>query len=110
MDQQIYFEIGGGLFVLSFILAIVFVRRRKRRLQPGTTQKVKAGLTSLLASKLDALILSTKQFDENFLESLEELLYTGDLGTKTVNKLLETVRQKMSHGQLSDLAKVKNAL
>jgi fused signal recognition particle receptor len=77
----------------------------------------KKDIRSLLAktqeaftSKLDALLLSTKQIDAGFVDSLEELLYTGDLGPKTVEKLLTSVRGKLSRGELKDPQAVKGAM
>ena len=79
--------------------------------------ETKKDIKSLLAktqeaftSKLESLLLATKNFDQTFLDSLEELLYTSDLGPKTVEKLLVAVRENVSWGELSDLQTVKKAL
>src|SRR5258708_2233296 len=102
----LYFEIGGGFLLLALILWFVLARIRRgaaakplRDVTPTPSAlPVKRDLRSLLtktqealSAKLDALILSTKQIDDKFIEGLEELLYTSDLGPKTVEKLLTGV-------------------
>jgi fused signal recognition particle receptor len=118
----LYFEIGGIVLFCALGLWVLFSRRRRaeRRVTAGPTgiaEQRKKDIQGLLAktqeaftAKLDALILSTKKFDNQFLDSLEELLYTSDLGPKTVGKLLEGVRVKVSRGELSDLGTVKSTI
>lgn len=126
--------IAAGVGVTALAVAIFFVLRVRKNRRGSSTEmperpasreaavapepvSAPKDLRSLLAktqeaftAKLDALILSTKSFDAPFLDSLEELLYTSDLGPKTVEKLLLSVRSKVSRGELSDLGTVKQAL
>ena len=44
------------------------------------------------------------------IDEIEEILYTSDLGPKTVEKLLGTVRDKLSKSDLLDINKIKAAL
>lgn len=44
------------------------------------------------------------------IDQIEEVLYTSDLGPKTVEKLLSIVTDKLSRSDLLDILKVKNAL
>lgn len=44
------------------------------------------------------------------LEEIEEVLYTSDLGPKTVQKLLDKVDSELSNSEMADISKVKNAL
>ena len=44
------------------------------------------------------------------LEEIEEVLYTSDLGPKTVQKLLDKVDSELSNSEMADIGKVKNAL
>jgi fused signal recognition particle receptor len=44
------------------------------------------------------------------IDEIEEILYTSDLGPKTVEKLLATVRDKLSKADLLDISKIKAAL
>jgi signal recognition particle GTPase len=117
-----YFEAGAGILLLAIVLWLLFFKVvRRQELAPKDDSAVpenqidapKRNLKSILSktseaftSKLDALILSTKKFDEKFIENLEELLYTSDLGPKTVESLLIRAREKLSRGELSDLKTV----
>lgn len=44
------------------------------------------------------------------LEEIEEVLYTSDLGPKTVQKLLDRVDAELSNSEMADISKVKAAL
>jgi fused signal recognition particle receptor len=105
---------GGFLFfkkkkkpVLGTPLPKVEIKPVSRR---TTVQDLLVKTQESFTAKLDDLILRTKNFDSNFLDALEELLYTSDLGPNTVTKLLQGVREKLSRGELSDLKTVKETL
>ena len=44
------------------------------------------------------------------MESLEEILYTSDLGPGTVQRLVEAVGKALTHSEKSDVQKVREAL
>ncbi len=44
------------------------------------------------------------------LDEIEEVLYTSDLGPKTVVRLMDKVSEDLSKSEMMDLAKIKNAL
>lgn len=50
------------------------------------------------------------QDKKKVLEEIEEVLYTSDLGPKTVSRLLEKVEDSLSTSDMADLSKVKTAL
>jgi fused signal recognition particle receptor len=77
---------------------------------PKNLKSVMTKTREAFLKKLDSAFLSTKHFDESFLESLEEILYTSDLGPATVEKLLTGARSKLSRGELKDLKSVKLTL
>lgn len=114
-EIQLIAEIGAGAVLL--VVALWGILSKKKPATPDLKPTAKRDIRSLLAktqeaftNKLDALILSTKTFDTNFLDSLEELLYTSDLGPKTVEKLIGSVREKLNRGALSDMQRVKETL
>lgn len=51
-----------------------------------------------------------KELDDTLEEQLEEVLLTSDIGVKTAQKLLGTVKQQLSHAELKNAAVVWNAL
>ncbi|MBK9295125.1 MAG: signal recognition particle-docking protein FtsY [Oligoflexia bacterium] len=107
--QLIMFVLLLGL--LFFSLFFIFRLKKSSLKQDSTSLKPKPlSLKSILNQKLDELILKTKTLDPQFLDSLEELLYTSDLGPKTVDKLLTHVRAELSRGELKDPLKVKTII
>lgn len=50
------------------------------------------------------------QDKKKVLEEIEEVLYTSDLGPKTVQKLLDKVSAELSNNEMTDIGKVKAAL
>jgi fused signal recognition particle receptor len=65
------------------------------RLKSGLSrsrQEVWGKLTGLFSGKLD----------DNTIDSIEELLYSADIGTATVGELIEEVKKKMKEGTLTE--------
>jgi len=75
------------------------------RLRQGLS-KTKTGLTG----RLDQLILGRKEISDDFLEDLEEILFTSDLGVAATQELIDLVRDKVVRKELSDPDRLKNAL
>lgn len=74
-------------------------------------------LTSALANtraslfgRIKGLFTADHDLSADDREALEEILYTSDLGPKTVQRLLDAVDESLSHGQKSDLEAVRRAL
>jgi fused signal recognition particle receptor len=81
--------------------------------EPGPENRESAGLFSRLkkglsktrqrfVGTLDGLFYGKKQIDEEFLEQLEEILLTSDLGVQTSYRLFAEVEEKVSHQALED--------
>jgi fused signal recognition particle receptor len=112
---------SGIAFLLLAAGVLVFKKSKKssgptaiavKKVSPTrtTVQDLLVKTQESFTTKLDELILKTKKFDSGFIDLLEELLYTSDLGPDTVTKLLEGVRAKVSRGELSNLNTVKQTL
>jgi len=89
--------------------------------QPGTEQpegkgfmkSLKKGLAKtheILTIRIDDLILGKKEIDHEFIEELEEILISSDLGVKTAHKLIEQVQAKVKRGEADNPALVKRYL
>jgi fused signal recognition particle receptor len=75
------------------------------------SQSLKQALTSTeknLFGRLKTLFHSETE-KKNF-EEIEEILYTSDLGTKTVGRLMESVKTQLSRGEKSQIDSIKDAL
>ena len=74
--------------------------RRERKLK-----KLRQGLAptrSGLFSRIGELFKSKKEIDPSLLDELEEVLLTSDVGSKTTDKLLSSIRSALDSDELSD--------
>ena len=78
--------------------------------QPGKEQSKRKGFIEslnrglaktheILTIRIDDLILGKKEIDHYFIEELEEILISSDLGVKTSHKLIEQVQAKVKRGE-----------
>ena len=68
--------------------------------------KTKTGLSS----KLTSILTGKSTLDEDILEDIHETLYRADIGTQTVDKLIEGIRKDIPSGQTADLPAVQACL
>lgn len=61
-------------------------------------------------NKLDTIFENRKQIDEAFLDELEEMLISTDIGVATTLQVLDAVRRGVSRQEISDLQALKAAL
>ena len=60
--------------------------------------------------RLDTVFQGRKQIDEAFLDELEELLISTDIGVATTMQVLDTVRKGVSRQEINDLDALKKAM
>ncbi len=60
--------------------------------------------------RLDVVFQGRKQIDEAFLDELEELLISTDIGVATTLQILEAIRQGVSRQEINDLQALKRAM
>jgi fused signal recognition particle receptor len=61
-------------------------------------------------NKLDTIFENRKQIDEKFLDELEEMLISTDIGVATTLQVLDAVRRGVSRQEISDLTALKAAM
>ena len=79
----------------------------------GLFSRLKQGLAKTrkqFVGTLDNLLYGDKEIDEEFLEELEEILLTSDLGVKTSYRLFAEVEEKVSHKELENPAHLRRFL
>ncbi len=79
----------------------------------GLFARLKQGLAKTrnqFVGTLDNLLYGDKEIDEEFLEELEEILLTSDLGVKTSYRLFAEVEEKVSHKELENPAHLRRFL
>jgi len=61
-------------------------------------------------NKLDTIFENRKQIDEAFLDELEEMLISTDIGVATTLQILDAVRRGVSRQEINDLQALKAAM
>ncbi|MCO6510696.1 MAG: signal recognition particle-docking protein FtsY [Aridibacter famidurans] len=61
-------------------------------------------------NRLDTVFESRKKIDEGFLDELEEMLISTDIGVSTTFQIIETVRKGVSRDEIRDLDALKTAI
>lgn len=79
----------------------------------GFFEKLKNGLTktkNALFGRVDDLLKAFVRIDEDFLEELEELLITADVGVDTTMEILDTLREHIREGRIKGADDVRAEL
>ncbi|MGH9820361.1 MAG: signal recognition particle receptor subunit alpha, partial [Pyrinomonadaceae bacterium] len=58
-------------------------------------------------TRLDTIFEGRKQIDEAFLDELEEMLISTDIGVATTMQVIESVRKGISRQEINDLSALK---
>jgi fused signal recognition particle receptor len=77
----------------------------------GLFEKLKDGLSKThqgFVEKIDQLLTGRKSIDQDFLDELEALLFSADLGVKTSSQLIEGVQRGLKKGELQEPERVKD--
>jgi len=61
-------------------------------------------------TRLDSIFEGRKKIDEAFLDELEELLISTDIGVATTLQILDSVRRGISRAEINDLAALKSSM
>lgn len=79
----------------------------------GFFERLKQGLQKTKQSimgSVEALLRRFVKIDEDFLDELEELLITADVGVETTEEILDTLRERIRDGRIKDQDDVRAAL
>jgi fused signal recognition particle receptor len=81
--------------------------------EPNLLDKLKAGIQktrSGLVDRLEDVLSGKKEIDADLLEELEYSLITADLGVRTVQDILETIRQRVDRKMTSDASEIRGLI
>jgi fused signal recognition particle receptor len=81
--------------------------------EPNLLDKLKAGIQktrSGLVDRLEDVLSGKKQIDSDLLDELEYALITADLGVRTVQDILEGIRQRVDRKLTSDAAEIRGLI
>ena len=81
--------------------------------EPDLLDRLKAGIQktrSGLVDRIEDVLSGKKQIDADLLEELEYTLITADLGVRTVEDILERIRQRMDRKMAGDASEIRGLI
>ncbi len=81
--------------------------------EPNLLDRLKAGVQKTRAGLMDRLgdvFAGRKQIDANLLDELEHALYTADIGVKTTEEILESVKERVDRRMIGNAAELKDLI
>lgn len=81
--------------------------------EPDLLDRLKAGIQktrSGLVERIEDVLSGKKQIDADLLEELEYTLITADLGVRTVEDILERIRQRVDRKMASDASEIRGLI
>ena len=79
----------------------------------GFFAKFKEGLTKTkknLTDQIESVIFQYKKIDDNFLDELEEILITSDMGVETTMDIIEYIKEEAKERKLEDTLEIKDLI
>ena len=81
--------------------------------EPSLLEKLKSGVQKTragLVSAIEDALQGKKEIDADLLDELESTLIASDMGVRTVEEILERIRQRVARHQLNDAAELKGLI
>jgi fused signal recognition particle receptor len=81
--------------------------------EPTLLEKLKSGVQKTRAGLVNALedaLQGKKEIDADLLDELEYTLISADIGVRTTNEILETIRQRVARYQLADAGELRGLI
>jgi fused signal recognition particle receptor len=81
--------------------------------EPNLLDRLKAGIEktrSGLVDRIEDVLSGKKEIDADLLEELEYTLITADLGVRTVEDILEQIRQRVHRSMTGDPGEIRNLI
>jgi fused signal recognition particle receptor len=82
--------------------------KKDKNTNNNPTETKKSKVSNKLGKSLASLLLGKKTINDDILEELEMLLIASDIGLKTIDKVLENVKQNAKRKELKDENALKN--
>jgi fused signal recognition particle receptor len=81
--------------------------------EPSLLDKLKSGVQKTragLVSALEDALQGKKEIDADLLDELEYTLISADIGVRTTNEILDTIRQRVERHQLADAGELRGLI
>ncbi len=85
----------------------------KEKEKKGFFAKLKEGLSKTkknLTEQIENIVFAHRKIDDEFLEELEEILITSDMGMETTMDIIEYIKQEVRKNKLEDTSEIKNVI
>ena len=85
----------------------------KEKEKKGFFAKLKEGLSKTkknLTEQIENIVFSHRKIDDEFLEELEEILVTSDMGVETTMDIIDYIKQEVRKNKLEDTSEIKNVI
>ncbi|HKM00634.1 MAG TPA: signal recognition particle-docking protein FtsY [Sedimentibacter sp.] len=79
----------------------------------GFFAKLKEGLSKTkknFSEQIESIIFQHKKIDEDFLDELEEILITSDMGVETTMDIIEYIKEETKKRKLEDTSEIKDVI
>jgi fused signal recognition particle receptor len=86
------------------------VKFEDEKVEPRTLRDGLSNTRKGWISKLGDLLRGKKEIDDDVLEEIEEVLYSADIGTRTVQHLLQKIEDQLERDELESPEHVKEAI
>jgi fused signal recognition particle receptor len=81
--------------------------------EPTLLEKLKSGVQKTRAGLVTALedaLQGKKEIDADLIDELEYTLISADIGVRTTNEILDTIRQRVARHQLADVTELRGLI
>lgn len=85
----------------------------KEKEKKGFFARLKEGLSKTkknLTEQIENIVFAHRKIDDEFLEELEEILITSDMGMETTMDIIEYIKQEVRKNKLEDTSEIKNVI
>lgn len=98
---------------VSLIVAKQIMEEQMNTEKKGFFAKLKEGLLKTkknLTNQIESIVFSHKKIDDDFLEELEEILITSDMGVDTTLDIIEYIKAEVKKNKIEDTSEIKNII
>ncbi len=98
---------------VSLTVAKQIMEEQMNTEKKGFFAKLKEGLLKTkknLTNQIESIVFSHKKIDDDFLEELEEILITSDMGVDTTLDIIEYIKAEVKKNKIEDTSEIKNII
>lgn len=89
------------------------IEKIEKKEKKGFFEKLKEGLSKTkknLTEQIESIVFRHKKIDDDFLDELEEILITSDMGVETTMDIIEYIKTEAKKRKLEDTSEIKEII